>query len=119
MDENCSTETVERWDSLTHIEIIVTVEEEFGIKIPQEKISNIIKNIMVVTNVASNLYLTFPVYVWLGTLNRLANHLPMSVNGTKLEIINERVKAIAKLTEKLTQSMVLKLMVKTPESRFD
>ena len=38
VDENCSTETVETWDSLTHIEIIVTVEEEFGIKIPQEKI---------------------------------------------------------------------------------
>ena len=38
VDESCSAETVETWDSLTHIEIIVTVEEEFGIKIPQEKI---------------------------------------------------------------------------------
>ena len=38
VDESCSAETVEAWDSLTHIEIIVTVEEEFGIKIPQEKI---------------------------------------------------------------------------------
>ena len=38
VDENCSAETMEAWDSLTHIEIIVTVEEEFGIKIPQGKI---------------------------------------------------------------------------------
>ena len=38
VNENCSSETMESWDSLTHIEIIVTVEEEFGIKIPQAKI---------------------------------------------------------------------------------
>ena len=38
VDENCSAETMEAWDSLTHIEIIVTVEEEFGLKIPQGKI---------------------------------------------------------------------------------
>ena len=38
VDESCSAETMEAWDSLTHIEIIVTVEEEFGIKIPQGKI---------------------------------------------------------------------------------
>lgn len=74
---------------------------------------------MVVTNVASNLYLTFPVYVWLGTLNRLANHLPMSVNGMKLEITNDKARAIAKLTLKFTQSIVLKLIVKIPESRLD
>lgn len=41
VDESCSAETVEVWDSLTHIEIIVTVEEEFGIKIPQAKISEL------------------------------------------------------------------------------
>ena len=38
VDESCSAETIESWDSLTHIEIIITIEEEFGIKIPQEKI---------------------------------------------------------------------------------
>jgi acyl carrier protein len=38
VDENCSAENTETWDSLTHIEIIVTVEEVFGIKVPQEKI---------------------------------------------------------------------------------
>ena len=41
VDENCSTENTETWDSLTHIEIIVTVEEVFGIKIPQGKISEL------------------------------------------------------------------------------
>ena len=39
VDEDASSETVETWDSLSHIEIIVTVEEEFGIKIPQQKIA--------------------------------------------------------------------------------
>ena len=39
VDENASIETIETWDSLSHIEIIVTVEEEFCIKIPQEKIA--------------------------------------------------------------------------------
>ena len=41
VDENYSTENTETWDSLTHIEIIVTVEEVFGIKIPQGKISEL------------------------------------------------------------------------------
>ena len=39
VDENASVETIETWDSLSHIEVIVTVEEEFGVKIPQQKIA--------------------------------------------------------------------------------
>ncbi len=38
LDEDASIETIDTWDSLSHIEIIVTVEEEFGFKMPQEKI---------------------------------------------------------------------------------
>lgn len=38
VDESASIDGIEMWDSLSHIEIIVTVEEEFGIKIPREKI---------------------------------------------------------------------------------
>ncbi len=41
VNETASNENLEVWDSLSHIEIIVTVEEEFGIKIPQEKISEV------------------------------------------------------------------------------
>ena len=32
VDENASSDTVETWDSLSHIEINVTIEEEFEIK---------------------------------------------------------------------------------------
>ena len=52
VDENCSAETQDAWDSLTHIEIIVTVEEEFGIKIPQAKIQELksFKNLLETVN---------------------------------------------------------------------
>ena len=50
VDETASMETFDTWDSLSHIEIVVTVEEEFGIKIPQEKISEVtsFKNLLMV-----------------------------------------------------------------------
>ncbi len=79
----------------------------------------IAKKITVVIKVANSLYFTFPVYVWFGTLNKLANHLPISVNGIKFEMIKERISAIPKLILKLIQSIVLKLIVKIPDSRFD
>lgn len=31
----------ELWDSLKHIEIMVTLEEEFGVRIPHDDISNL------------------------------------------------------------------------------
>ena len=47
-DENTSHENEELWDSIAQINIIVTLEEEMGIKIPQEKIPemNSVKNII-------------------------------------------------------------------------
>ena len=66
-------------------------------------------------NVASNLYLTFPVYVSFGTWNKPVNHLPIAVSGIKLEIIIERNKAITKLVKKFNQSIVVKLIVKIPQ----
>lgn len=33
VNENTSTETVEAWDSMNHMNLIIAVEEEFGIKI--------------------------------------------------------------------------------------
>ncbi len=52
VDENCSVENEGLWDSITHLEIIVTIEEEFGVKIPQEKIPQMtsVKNILEVLN---------------------------------------------------------------------
>lgn len=41
VDENCSSDNEILWDSIHHIGIIVTVEEEFGIRIPQEKIAEL------------------------------------------------------------------------------
>ena len=41
VDESCSYQTEELWDSITHLEIIVTVEEEFDIKIPKDKIAEL------------------------------------------------------------------------------
>ena len=74
---------------------------------------------MVELKVASNLYLTFPVYVSLGTWNKAVNHLPIAVNGIKFEIIIDKANAITKLVAKLAQSMVVKLIVKIPPSRSD
>ena len=47
-DENCSRENEELWDSIAQISIIVSLEKELSIKIPQEKISEInsVKNII-------------------------------------------------------------------------
>jgi acyl carrier protein len=36
--------TVEKWDSLTHIDMIVMVEEEFGIRVPTSEITKM-KNV--------------------------------------------------------------------------
>ena len=70
-------------------------------------------------NVASKRYLIFPVYVSLGTWNRPVNHLPIAVNGIKLEIKSDKARAITKLVPKLAQSIVVKLIVKIPPSRSD
>lgn len=39
INEYCSTQNEDLWDSITHLEIIVSIEEEFNIHIPQDKIS--------------------------------------------------------------------------------
>ena len=82
------------------------------------KVGEIIaKKIKEVIKVANNLYFILPVYVSLGTWNNPVNHLPIAVNGTKLEMISERIKAMTKLVAILSQSIVTKEIVKTPESK--
>lgn len=48
IDEECNRENEDLWDSITHLEIIVSIEEEFGVHIPEEKISYMtsVKNIL-------------------------------------------------------------------------
>ena len=38
---NTSTETLDRWDSLSHINIIVDIEKKFNIKIKTTKVSEL------------------------------------------------------------------------------
>jgi len=47
IDENASPETIERWDSLKHMNLIVALEEEFGIEFDDDDIIEMIsfKNI--------------------------------------------------------------------------
>ncbi len=38
IDEKTSVESLEAWDSLKHLQLIVAIEEEFDIEIPDEKV---------------------------------------------------------------------------------
>lgn len=75
-----------------------------------KKISEIIK-------VESNRYLMLFVYVSFGTLNNPVNHLPIAVNGMKLEMQSDNTKATPKLSNMLSQFKAVKVIVKTPESK--
>lgn len=39
---NSSPETVERWDSLKHMQLIMALEDEFGIQFPDEVIPELV-----------------------------------------------------------------------------
>lgn len=39
--ENSSTDNIESWDSLKHLNLILALEEEFDIIIPDEEVGNI------------------------------------------------------------------------------
>ena len=41
INENSSTETVERWDSLSHINLILALEEEFVIEFSVDQITEL------------------------------------------------------------------------------
>ena len=40
INDNTSTDTVEKWDSLKSINLVMALEEEFGIKFDEEDIMN-------------------------------------------------------------------------------
>jgi acyl carrier protein len=42
INENSSTDTIESWDSLNHLNMILALEEEFGISIPDEEVGNLV-----------------------------------------------------------------------------
>lgn len=77
----------------------------------------IIKNIKEIIKVDNNRYFILPVYVVFGIPNKPVNHLPIAVNGIKLEIRRDNTKAITKLVTIFNQSIVANEMVKTPLSK--
>lgn len=41
INDNSSVDTIESWDSLKHMKLVVVLEEEFQIEIPDEELGNI------------------------------------------------------------------------------
>lgn len=52
INEDSSTDNVENWDSLRQLNLILALEEEFGISIPDEEVGNMVnyKIIFIVIN---------------------------------------------------------------------
>lgn len=42
INEDSSIDTLENWDSLRHLNMILALEEEFGISIPDEEVGNLV-----------------------------------------------------------------------------
>jgi len=42
IDETTSTDSVERWDSLKHMQLVLALEDEFGIQFPDEMIPDLL-----------------------------------------------------------------------------
>lgn len=42
INEESSQDDIEQWDSMKHLDLIVAIEEEFGITIPIEEVGNMI-----------------------------------------------------------------------------
>ncbi len=37
IDQNSSMDTIEAWDSIKHLDLIISLEEEFGVSVPDEE----------------------------------------------------------------------------------
>jgi acyl carrier protein len=42
INENSSGDNIENWDSLRHLNLILALEEEFGVSIPDEEVGNLV-----------------------------------------------------------------------------
>ena len=40
--EESSADTIDNWDSLRHLNLILALEEEFGVSIPDEEVGNMV-----------------------------------------------------------------------------
>lgn len=37
IDQNSSMDTIESWDSIKHLDLIISLEEEFGVSVPDDE----------------------------------------------------------------------------------
>ena len=42
ISEDSSLDSIESWDSIKHLNLILAIEEEFGITIPDEEVGNLV-----------------------------------------------------------------------------
>lgn len=42
LDDDSSSDNIDNWDSLRHLNLILALEEEFGISIPDEEVGNLV-----------------------------------------------------------------------------
>jgi acyl carrier protein len=42
ISDDASTDSIENWDSLRHLNLILALEEEFGVSIPDEEVGNLV-----------------------------------------------------------------------------
>lgn len=53
IDENCSQENCEKWDSLKHLELVVEIESEFNVELEPEEIAQM-KSFKAIKQILSN-----------------------------------------------------------------
>ena len=42
INDNSSADSIENWDSLRHLNLILGLEDEFGVSIPDEEVGNMV-----------------------------------------------------------------------------
>lgn len=42
ISDDASSDNIENWDSLRHLNLILALEEEFGVSIPDEEVGNLV-----------------------------------------------------------------------------
>jgi acyl carrier protein len=42
INDDASTDSIDNWDSIRHLNLILALEEEFGITIPDEEVGNLV-----------------------------------------------------------------------------